>query len=471
MSPNTPIRGAPKLNICASFRRNLAHNFSFGTGSDSTIPKVADLYRLTASEGARLINCGELSSEALVRSCLARIEEREPTIRAWASLDPARAIAEAREIDTQVRHSPGSVGPLAGIPFGVKDVIDTADHPTQHNTRAHQGRRSGWDAPCVAILRAAGAVLLGKTETVELASSAGRLAVTTNPNDGGRTPGGSSSGSAAAVGDAMVPVALGTQTGGSVIRPASFCGVYGFKPTHGTVSLEGVSRFAPTLDTLGWHARSAEDLALLATVYGVSDDPIPDIPRPAGLRIGICRTPGWDVATPSAGAALEAAADRLTRAGVLIGHAELPAPFAGINRLRDIIMRAEGATSFRHLDQAFPHRVEAWLVEMVRNGPGRTELRNALDEVAALRPAFDDVAQKWDALLTLSSPGEAPDPTTTGDAVFNGLWTALHAPCVTIPGLSGPNGLPIGIQLIGARYADASLLAVAASVAPIVAGG
>ncbi|MGD9622663.1 MAG: amidase [Mycolicibacterium sp.] len=428
-----------------------------------------DLNRLTAAEGVRRIGAGELSSEALVRDCLARIEAREPTIRAWAWLDPARAIADARAVDTRIRERPGSVGPLAGVPFGVKDVIDTADYPTEHNTRAHQGRRPGWDAPCVAILRAAGGIVLGKTETVELAAL-GRHPVTTNPHDVSRTPGGSSSGSAAAVADAMVPLALGTQTGGSIIRPAAFCGVFGFKPTYGTVSLEGVSGFAPSLDTIGWHARSAEDLALLATVYGIVDSPIPVAPLPTALRIGVCRTPEWSKATPAALEALASAAERLAGAGARVEEVELPGVFAGLDRLKETIMYAEGATTFRVYDRVWPHLAAPWLLDMVHRGPNRGELRTALDEAASLRPAFDAIAAEWDALLTPSAPGEAPDTTTTGDSVFNGIWTVLHAPCAAIPGFTGPSGLPVGVQLVAPRYADARLLAVTAAAASVIAG-
>jgi Asp-tRNA(Asn)/Glu-tRNA(Gln) amidotransferase A subunit family amidase len=430
---------------------------------------MTEPFRLTAAEAARRIAAGELSSETLVRSCLGRIDEREPEIRAWASVDPRQAIAEAREIDTRLRQSPGSVGPLAGVPVGVKDVIDAEGHPTRFNSRAYRGRQAAADAPCVALLRAAGAVVLGKTETVEFAAH-GRHAVTRNPHDPDRTPGGSSSGSAAAVAEAMVPLALGTQTGGSVIRPASFCGIFGFKPTHGVVSLEGVSCFAPTLDTLGWHARSAEDLALLAAVYAVSDGPTPAVPAPATLRIGVCRTPEWERAEAASRDALARAADRLAKAGAQVAPAELPESFRRMNELKDVVMRGEGAASFRVLVASYPHLVSPGLRKLVEGGPTQATLRDALDEAAALRPVFDAFCRDYDALLTPSSTGEAPDTKTTGDAVFNGLWTLLHAPCATIPGLIGPNRLPVGVQLVGPRYGDALLLAATQAVAGVIGG-
>src|SRR6185436_378398 len=212
------------------------------------------------------IAAGTLSSEDLVRDCLRQIGERESEVRAWAFVDTAGAIAAARNADTAKLLGAGPFGPLHGMPIGVKDIINTADMPTQHNSVIYRGNQSGSDAAVVMLLRAAGAVVIGKTETIEFAAH-GRLPVTRNPHDPSRTPGGSSSGSAAAVADMMVPLSLGTQTGGSVVRPASFCGVFGFKPTWGAISAEGAKLFSVTLDTSGWYARAIGDIALLAKVF------------------------------------------------------------------------------------------------------------------------------------------------------------------------------------------------------------
>ena len=230
------------------------HSFSFCQRSPILTP-----HRLSVAEATVAIAAGDLTSEDLVRDCLARIEKREPVVRAWASLDPRRAIAEARELDRHFARN-GAVGPLHGIPVGIKDMIDTADLPTQHNSPLYRGHRPGQDAACVAVLRAAGAVILGKTETVEFAAG-GRKAPTTNPHDQRRTPGGSSSGSAAAVADSHVPLAFGTQTGGSLIRPASFCGLYALKPSWGLVSREGAKLASLSCDTIGWYAREVSDLS------------------------------------------------------------------------------------------------------------------------------------------------------------------------------------------------------------------
>jgi Asp-tRNA(Asn)/Glu-tRNA(Gln) amidotransferase A subunit family amidase len=427
---------------------------------------MTDPSRLTAAEALRRMAEGALTSEALVRACLDRIAEREPDIRAWAWLEPHRAIAEAREIDTRRRQDPRAVGPLAGLPVGIKDVIDAADYPTQHNSALYRGHRPGRDAACVAILRAAGAVVLGKTETVEFASH-GRHAVTANPRDPSRTPGGSSSGSAAAVADFMVPLALGTQTGGSVIRPGAYCGAFAFKPTHGLVSLEGVKLFSHTLDTLGWYGRSAEDLALLAHVFDVVLDPVPAPPPIAGLRIGLCRTPYWDKAEPATREALAVAAGRLAKSGARIVEAELPDGFERLEAFKDTLMRAEGGVAFRNLDRAYPGRLSSGLKAHVDNREARTALGAALDGAARLRPAFDAYAGEFDAILTPSVTGEAPPLSlkTTGSAIFNGLWTLLHAPCVNLPGLDGPSGVPVGIQLVAPRWADAKLLAATETIA------
>ncbi len=425
--------------------------------------------RLSAVEAARRIAAGELTSEALVRACLARIAARDAELKAWCWIEPARAIAEARDADTRRLLDPTSLGPLHGIPVGIKDIIDTADLPTQHNSRIFRGHRPARDAACVTILRAAGAIVLGKTETVEFASH-GRNPVTCNPHDLARTPGGSSSGSAAAVGDFMVPLSFGTQTGGSIIRPGAFCGVFGFKPTHGLVSTEGVKPFSPTLDTLGWYARSAADLRLLADVFEVSDVS----PAPAKLRIGICRTEYWSRAEPGMREAMATAERLLREAGATVDTVELGPELAGLNELKEIVMRVEGRVAFLDLERAKSALLSPGIVKRLQDARqfGHGALRDALDRAAIARIAFDKLAGGYDALLTPSANGEAPTGlTSTGDPIFNGLWTLLHAPCVTVPGLVGPAGMPIGLQLVAPRYRDARLLAVAESFGALLARG
>ena len=304
---------------------------------------------LTACEAAALIAAGDLQSEALVSACLERIARRERDVRAWAHVDTEEALRAAREADKVRQGGARPLGPIHGVPIGIKDVIATKFLRTEYNSEIYLGHRAATDAAAVAMLRAAGAVIIGKTETVEFAAWGGRVARTGNPHDLSRTPGGSSSGSAAAVADYMVPLALATQTGGSTIRPAAYCGVVGYKPTFGTVSTEGVKRYAVTLDTLGWYARSVEDAALLARVFEVSEGPIPEPPPAKSLRIGMCRTPYWDVGRPETQAAFLEAGQRLSDAGAEVKEIELGTAFSNLNEMQRIVMWAEGRVGFSRL--------------------------------------------------------------------------------------------------------------------------
>ncbi len=418
--------------------------------------------RLTAAEAATSIAAGRLTSEDLVRSCLARIAERDGEVRAWAFIDPALALAQARECD---RMKPE--GPLHGVPVGIKDMIDTADMPTQHNSPIYVGRRPAQDASVVRLMRAAGAVILGKTETHEFAAG-GRLPLSRNPHDRAHTAGGSSSGSGAAVGDFHVPLALGTQTAGSMLRPASFNGVFAMKPTWNTVSFEGAKHYSVSLDTIGWCGRSVADLALAALALGAIQTPPGKPPEPASLRIALCRTPMWDMAEPASQTAVETAAERLRRAGATVETLDLPAHFKRLWDLQARIMRSEGRATvladyrqnYGKLHQDFRDRVEN------KDGFTTARLCEALDFAAACRPEWDRIARGFDAVLAPSALGEAPRSlATTGDPTFQRMWTTLHAPCVNIPGFKGPRGLPIGVTLGGARFDDARLLEIAAAVA------
>jgi len=422
--------------------------------------------KMTAADAARAMREGILTSEQLVRSCLERIEERDADIRAFSYVDSDYALRQARERDKQPAQSA-----LHGVPVAIKDMIDTADMPTQHNSPIFFGHRPGKDAACVRSLRALGAVILGKTDTHEFAA-AGRMPATRNPHDLRSTAGGSSSGSAAAVADRMVPLALGTQTGGSTIRPASFCGIFGLKPTYGEVSFEGAKPFAPSLDTLGWMARSIEDLALLAEAFGVLREPWRPRESVRGLRIGVCRTPMWDEAEAASRDALERAASLLAQGGAQVAELDLPAAFGRMNEHHDVLMQGEGRAAFRDLYLAEPGRLHDEFKAKVENRLGITPARlaEARDAIAANRPVFDGLAAGFDAVLTPAAPGEAPQSLdTTGLATFSRMWTALHVPCIAVPFARGPRGLPVGVQLVGPRYADRALLEVAQAVAACLA--
>ncbi len=420
---------------------------------------------LTAAEAAARIRAKSLTSEQLVRSCLERVQQRESDVRAFIYLDPAHAIAQARELDKRA-----PTGPLHGLPFAVKDMIDTGDMPTSHNSPLYQGHRPAKDAGCVAVVRHSGALILGKTDTVEFASG-GRKALTRNPHNLAHTPGGSSSGSGAAVGDCMVPLAFGTQTGGSHIRPASFNGIYGLKPTWSSVTREGAKMLSPMCDTIGWYGRSVADLQLVAEAFRIFN-PAEEKPASAKqLRVAVCRTPYWDRAEPAGREALAIAAKRLQQAGATVTDLDLPATFGSVFEAQETIMHGEGAAAFlpellMHGDRLHPD-LRA-LAENKRNVTGRM-MAEAHDLVADCRKTFDAYFNTFDLVLTTAAPGEAPEGLhTTGDWVFNAMWTVLHVPCLAIPCTKGSKGLPVGIQIIGPRYGDARLLKIAEAVAAAI---
>lgn len=421
---------------------------------------------LTAGQAARAMAEGRLTSVALVGACLDRIAARDATVRAWLHVDAEGALAAAAERDAE-RDAGRIRGPLHGIPFGVKDVIDVAGLPGTHNSPLYAGRVPADDAGCVALLRAAGAIPLGKTDTVEFAAL-GRMARTANPHRPSHTPGGSSGGSAAAVADLQVPLALGTQTGGSVMRPAAYCGVYAMKPTWGAVSREGAKLFAASLDTIGWMARDVADLRLAAAACGLADGG--GARTAAGLRLALCRTPGADRAQPGAVAALERAAAALAAAGAAVVERPLPAPLHGLDAAKETIMRGEGRAAFLPLLRTFGDRLAEGPRGHAENrtGIGPLDLKAALDHAAHARVAFEGHFRGFDAVLTFGATGEAEAGLgDTGSSVMSSLWTLLHVPVVAVPAGDGPGGLPVGVQLAGFRYADGDLLDVAAAVAPV----
>ncbi|MFC1822621.1 amidase [Thermodesulfobacteriota bacterium] len=413
------------------------------------------LCELTASEASRKIQGGSLSIEEYLRSCLERIQERDEEVKAFTYVNKEDAILQARELDKAP-----SRGPLHGIPVAVKDMIDTCDMPTGHNSPIFYGHQPSQDAACVRIVRALGGIIIGKTDTHEFAA-AGRMPATRNPHNLRCTPGGSSSGSAAAVADFMAPLAFGTQTGGSTIRPAAFCGIYAMKPTYNEVSREGAKVFSVSMDTIGWFSRSVEDLALLAEALGVGREPWKPRESVKDFRIGLCRTPMWEEADPETQQAVEKAANLLENAGAKVEEISLDKPFDKMNDYQDVLMQGEGRAAFRDLYLAYPHLLHDEFKEKVENKKGITteQFAEAQDIIAASRPRFDQLASPYDAILTPAAPGEAPESLqTTGMAIFNRTWTALHIPCIALPYAQGPRGLPVGVQLVGPRYSDIKLL-------------
>ena len=410
--------------------------------------------RLSAAAAAAAIRAGTLTAEALVRACLERIAARESTVHAWTHCDPEPALAQARALD---RAPP--TGPLHGVPIGVKDIIDTHDMPTRHGSPIYQDNRPDADASCVALCRDGGMVILGKTVTTEFANR--HPGPTANPHNPAHTPGGSSSGSAAAVGDFMVPLGFGTQTAGSVIRPAAFCGVIGYKPTFGEVSRVGVKLQSGTLDTVGVIARSLDDLPLMRSVLlGVAPTAIAT--EPQAPRIGFCRSVSWPAIAPDYQALLERLAASLSARGARVADAALPAAFDQILPAHRRVMTFEAARNYAYEKTRHADQLSAVLRETVLAEGDRCSLE---DYVAAillgerLRDHLDGLfAERFDVLLTASALDEPPAGlAATGDAQCNAVWTLAGTPCITLPAGTGRNGLPLGVQLVGARFADARL--------------
>jgi Asp-tRNA(Asn)/Glu-tRNA(Gln) amidotransferase A subunit family amidase len=411
------------------------------------------LNELSAAEAARRLEAREITCEALAAACLERIAGRDETVRAWAFVDRKQVLEQARALDRLPRR-----GPLHGLPFGVKDVIDTADQPTEYGSPIYRGHRPRADAACVALLRQAGALILGKTHTTEFANN--HPAPTRNPHNPAHTPGGSSSGSAAAVADLMVPLALGTQTGGSVIRPAAFCGVYACKPSFGAINRAGMKFDAESLDTIGVFGRSVEDLAL--ALEPLTSRSIPSFSsfenRP---RIGLCRTPSWRDADAATQANLEAAAHALAKAGARVHNFELPPGSEQLFDRHKVIMGFENARALAWEYFNFPGELSADLKPRLDEGwqVTRAEYDALRAHASRCRTALADAMREVDFLLTPGARGEAPASlASTGDPVFNRAWTLFGVPCVTIPHGKGPHGLPLGVQLVGAFDGDTTLL-------------
>ncbi len=418
---------------------------------------ATSLNELTATGMAAAIAAGNTTSESLVRACIERIEARDPQVLAWQYFNAEQVLAQARAYDTSGRR-----GALGGVPFGIKDIIDTCDMPTEMGSPIYAGHRPRADAACVALSRKAGGILMGKTVTTEFANR--HPGKTRNPFDPARTPGGSSSGSAAAVADFMVPLAIGTQTTGSTIRPASYCGVFGYRPTHGDIRLVGVKEAAGSLDTVGLLARSVEDVALYRDVLlGSEPEPLPaDVPAP---RIGFCRTHFWSRVEPGTQRLLEDAARRLTRAGAQVKDVELPPEFKGMEDVHRRISSYEFARNFTwEIENHWEKISETLRNNRLKQGLACTfeRYREARDIAERCRSLLAPVFQEHDMLLTPAAAGEAPvGLDATGDASFCLIWTTTHVPCITLPVFKGPHRLPIGAQLIGKRNGDRALLAAA----------
>jgi Asp-tRNA(Asn)/Glu-tRNA(Gln) amidotransferase A subunit family amidase len=423
----------------------------------------------TLTDTIAALRDGAVSALDVTESCLARITEVDAKVEAWAFLDPEHARAQARALDA-ARADGRPLGPLHGIPIGVKDIFDTTDMPTEDGTVLHAGRRPHHDCTVVSLLRQAGAVIMGKTVTTELALfTPGK---TRNPHDPNRTPGGSSSGSAAAVASGMVPLALGSQTNGSVIRPASFCGVVGYKPTHGLISRRGVLSLSRTLDHVGVFAGSVGDAALLAEILMAYDSGDADMsPRarpelsrmaaeepPLPPKLAFAKTPVWDQAEQDTQDAFGELVDMLGEAAVEV---QLPSIFENAVELHRTIQDAELAVNFAPEYEQGRDQLSARLRGIIEHGQQvlAADYIRALARIPLFNLTLDDIFDRYDAILTPAAPGEAPlGLESTGNPVFCTAWTLLGTPAITLPLLRGSNGMPIGVQLVGLRGNDGRLL-------------
>jgi Asp-tRNA(Asn)/Glu-tRNA(Gln) amidotransferase A subunit family amidase len=427
------------------------------------------LTQLSAAEAAGRLRDGEISSEQLVGACLERIAADEARVQAWQHLDADYALEQARRAD-EARAGGTPTGPLHGVPVGIKDIFDTRDMPTENGTPLLAERQPTEDATAVALLREAGAVILGKTVTTELAVySPGK---TRNPHNPEHTPGGSSSGSAAAVAAGMVPLALGSQTNGSVIRPASYCGVAGFKPSHGRISRHNVLALSRPLDTIGVFARTVEDLALIGDCLAVYDGRDPDMrpsarPRlleaareapPLPPRFAFVKSPVWDQADEDAREAFGGLAELL---GDDCDEVALPELFDQAIGWHRNVMQADMAKSLASLYQRGKDRLSDRIRQMIEEGQQvlAVDYNAALDWSEVLNAGLAQIFERYDAILTPGATGQAPHGLeATGDPAFCSLWTFCGTPAVSLPLLVGADGLPIGVQLVGARGDDARLL-------------
>ena len=423
---------------------------------------------LTATETAARIAKGEVTSQELVSAYLDRIRKLEPQVQAWAFLDRERALEQAKAAD-EARQEGKGVGPLHGVPVAIKDIIDTADLPTEHGSAVFKGRQPDRDAACITSLRRAGAVILGKTVTTELATQTPSR--TRNPRNVEHTPGGSSAGSAAAIAAGMAPLALGTQTIGSVIRPAAFCGVYGFKPTFGVIPRSGVLTQAPSLDTIGVMGRSVEDLALAADVLQAFDErdaaslaisrprllPTATEDWPLAPMFAFVKTHAWKNADP---VMQEAFGELVEHLGGQVEEISLDNTTERGAEAARTVQSVELAVHYGTLLDRAPELLSKGLTQRIEEGR-RTR---GIDYVAALN-ARDELYQSvaelfmnYGMILTPAAPGPAPKGfATTGDPIFNGFWTYLGVPAVTVPVLEA-DGLPIGVQIVGARRDDGRVL-------------
>jgi Asp-tRNA(Asn)/Glu-tRNA(Gln) amidotransferase A subunit family amidase len=424
-------------------------------------------FELSAVQAAENIRSGLISSVELVKACLQRIEDTDGELKAWVHLDAENALAQAEALD-EIRFKGLPLGPLHGVPVGIKDIFDTSDMPTQLGTEIHAGRQPEHDAAVIERLREAGAVILGKTVTTEFAYT--HPSITTNPHNPAHSPGGSSSGSAAAVAAGHLPLAIGSQTGGSTIRPASYCGIYGFKPTRGVISRRGVLETSRILDQVGIFGRSLEDLALLGDTLGSFDrEDSMSYARPRPRLLEGCKAEppvepnfAW-FELPFNDLLSDAAAEGLEEVRNVLGDQVevIPAPrsFSKVVECHKVIHEYEIARNLKAEIDNHWDEISDTIKPKLESGLATTQAQyhEALAMVAGAENYFDEFFNDYDAVLTSSATGEAPligSDDGTGNPIYSVIWTFAGLPCLSLPVMSGELGLPMGLQLVGSREGD-----------------
>ncbi|WP_269495891.1 amidase [Castellaniella sp. S9] len=412
------------------------------------------LNTMSATEAAAAIAAREISSVELVEACLTQIEKREPIVGAWVCFDREQALRAARECDA----TPPK-GLLHGIPIGIKDNIDTRNFPTEYGSRIYSGHQPQRDAACIGLATRAGGIIMGKTVTTEFAMFEPNK--TANPLNPSHTPGGSSSGSAAAVADFQVPIALATQSAGSIIRPSAYCGVIGYKPSLNTFAPDGIKPIGASLDTLGAITRTIDDhLLMWSVLQGMQSVQAP--PVPARLRVGMCRTPFWHQAAPEQRTALERAGARLSRENIEVEEVELPAWFDSLNDLHGQVMAYEVARNHAFEFDAARRDLLGMRTRSQFELGWKLLPEDYLKARAVLHRArneFDVFCKDFHVMMVPAAPGEAPLIQSTGDPIFNSIWTLLGVPALTLPVGLGKNGLPVAVQFVSGMDTDLFLLA------------
>ena len=405
---------------------------------------------------ARVARC-EVSAEAVAQAFVERVQALEPGILAWQHFDAAQAIAQAQAVDRD-----GAQGALAGVPVAVKDLIDTADMPTTYGSPIYAGHRPAVDAAVVASVREAGGVVMGKTVTTEFATF--KPGVTRNPRaapEAPRTPGGSSSGSAAAVACGMVPLAFGTQTAASIIRPAAYCGVVGYKPTFGLLPMAGIKSLSPTLDTAGVFARTVDDAAFFVSTLSRIELPMAPV---KGWRVGVCHTPHWELADEDARRALQLAAHHFDKLGPRLVEAVVPGAWAGLAQAQMDIMGFEAWAAFASERNHHANLFSPAFADVLAGGAAVNGERLTQAHALAIhaRGEIENLLSQVDVLIAPSATGEAPvGLDATGNPIFSRMWSLLGVPCVHVPTGVGRHGMPVGVTVIGPRWRDAKALSAA----------